>query len=147
MLTITIDSKDCQKSFYKLSKSDPARLVAKSIAQNLVQGMKSRVPVWKGNLMRSIQSRMTKDGYNIYMNFYGSFVERGHGPSPLNRYMVNWAFSKLGSNRAFAALATLATIGAKPHPFVQPSIDSTMSNFNNIAGTEIKSVLKESGFK
>ena len=150
---IKIDDKatPCLERFMK---KEVGKIIAKEVNKQLVEQMKSRVPYWKGNLMKSIQGYETKQGYNIHMNFYGPLLERGHFIPPVKiPYLWNWAFSKLGK-RAWFFLAHQMKWGHRVLPggyrgqlFIQPSIDYVLSNIDSTSINIINKALKESGFK
>lgn len=146
MISIEIHGdKELLAKMKKLERANPAKAICKEMAQFLVFNLKSRVPFWTGNLMKSIQSRMTIDGYNIQMESYAEGLEFGHGPVEVNPLIIAWAFEK--SRAPFKAIETLVTVGAKKHPFIQPSIDAVMKELEPTSMSVLNRTLKESGFR
>lgn len=125
----------------------PAKRICGVLARDIVKNMKSSAPFWLGNLQSSIQSRITRDGYNIHMASYGIWADTGTRPHwvPNNSALEVWAATK-GINW-FVLKWHISKKGTEAHPFVQPSIDKTMNNFYSFAGTTVKNTLKESGFR
>ena len=132
----------------RLMTSHLDRKVCKEIADELVSSMKTLVPFWHGFLQQSIRAKPVSDGYDIGMNFYGRFVEMGtaaHIVSDKNYLLKAWAGSK-GIN--WNILKTIiAKHGTKAHPFIQPSIDYVMANFDNMALRIVNKTIRESGFR
>lgn len=150
MIAIEIKgAEELMRKFDKMRMKQPAKRVCKEIARDLVMNMKSLVPFWHGSLMKSIQSRETKDGYNIHMLFYGKFLETGHRIPAETRIplLVGWARQKLIWPEMWLKKVEKFGWWVRPQPFIQPSIDQTITNFDNIASYSITSALKESGFK
>lgn len=128
------------------------KIISKEVAHQLVEQMKSMVPFWNWNLYNSIQSRPTKNGYNISMLFYGRFVETGHKIKSMNPLLTHWAFAKIANPTAFFRMIYYShrmgmDYQAKAHPFIQPSIDYVVSNLEPISVNIVNKTLKESGFK
>jgi len=133
----------------RFKRKNPADNVAKEIAQRLVEETKSTAPYWKGNLQKSIQSRQTKNGYNIWMNYYARGLEEGHtiqaGLQPL--MLKWWSREKFGLElgQAFMTRLLFHSFTAKAHPFIQPSIDKVMKDFDNISFQVLNKTKKEVG--
>lgn len=132
----------------KLRKIGLGRRVAKELAQRLVEETKSRAPYWRGDLMKSIQSRQTNVGYNITMLDYGAKLETGFQLTEVTPILKEWAFdteNKLETPQSF--LNVVATKGhyVQPRFFISGSINKIISDFDNIASFEVKNVIKEAG--
>ena len=162
LITVEVrGAKELIEKLRKLGAKKPALLVCKALTQQMVETMKSMSPYWRGNLQKSIQSRLTSEGYNIHMLAYGAEFETGHEISPVDQsiglphpeypLLTLWAISKLANWKAwltkvFSQGYTVPPGGAYHMPFIQPSIDATMRDFDRIAVTVLNKTLRESGF-
>lgn len=121
--------------------------IAKAIAEDIKTAAQGLVPVWHGNLQKSIKVVPHENGYSLEMNFYGRFVDRGtmaHAVSANNYLFRAWALSH---NVPWAAvMSSVAVHGTKAHPFIQRSIDYGVGRMDGTAITVLNKTLKESGF-
>jgi len=157
MATIFVDIsgvKDLERKLANYKKKNSAREICRENAQDLVQMMKSIVPYWHGNLMKSIQSRQTIDGYNIHMNFYGRFLEEGHmiPKGATHPFLRLWAMEKLGEglygNWAGRWLGIIKSRGWKvqAQPFIRPAVAAVTANLPYKSIKIVVKNLKECGF-
>ena len=149
---LEVDSKNATNAIDRFMNKNVGMVLGNEISQQLVEEMKSLVPVWHGNLKKSIQSVKTNNGYYIKMNFYSRFLEEGHKITIATPTLKNWAFTKpIPKPDAFLRMiywsnALHTPYYARPHEFIQPSIDKVMSGFDTTSIKVIRKTLKESGF-
>ena len=150
MLTIEIEGlKELNRKFNRLDKN-LGKTVVSEISKVLVQNLKSNSPFWHGELMRSIQSRPTKDGSNIHILDYGAQIETGFYINRLTPLLEQWSVDKLiRPNRFIGMIRWFEKIGksyySEPSPWIQPSIDQTMGEFDTIAKDSVNNAFKEAG--
>ena len=146
IISVTIKGrKELIRKLEKLKVKNPAKMVCKEFAQELVINMKSIAPYWTGALQKSIQSRMTRDGYNIHTIEYAGEVEYGHGPVQDTERI--WAWAEAKSTAPASAVATLMLKGAVPHPFVEPALRAVEGDFDRIAKATVNRAFKECGLR
>jgi HK97 gp10 family phage protein len=143
-------AKELIEKLKKLGIKNPAWLICKEATQEIVENMKARVPVWQGNLQKSIFAKPTKEGYEIEMNFYGRMVEEGHKISPsLARHplLQAWARERYGAEEGMEWIAKVSRVGATawPQPFIRPSVDEVTANLDNISISVLGKTIKEVG--
>jgi len=146
MVKVTGD-KELMEKFKRLGEKKPGMRICGELSKQIVQNMKALAPYWSGTLMKSIQSRPTKEGYNIHMVEYGEYIDRGTQPFWLPRYAPRfeaWASSK-GFNW-FALRKNVAIKGISAQPFIQPSVEGAMAVFDTTAMTVLNQTIRESGF-
>lgn len=154
-ISITVNTKNATNAIDKFISKNVGMRIAKEANRQLVENMKSLVPIWNSNLHDSIQGYQTKNGYVIRMNFYGRFVEKGHRITTVTPLLRNWAYTATEPLRDpegfLSAITFMNKLGmsykAKEHPFIQPSIDMLQANLDSTSINIVNKTLKESGFK
>jgi hypothetical protein len=142
--------KELNQKRKRLDEKKPGLRICGELAKQMVQNMKSLAPYWSGTLMKSIQSRQTKEGYNIHMVEYGRYIDRGVAPNRL--YLPAYAprFQLWTAAHGFnwsTMRRTVAMEGISAQPFIQPSVEGAMAVFDTTAVTVMNKTIKEAGFR
>lgn len=125
------------------------RMTTTVLARKLTRNLRMRVPVWMGTLKKSIKSRaIDENTIGVTMLDYWREVEFGHGPVEANEKIWAWAVTKIKSpSRIGKAILTLKTVGARPHPFVQPALASLIPETMPTFSSQIRTAIRNSGFR
>lgn len=132
----------------KKGVSKASKGIIREVSDTLADKMRSLVPYWHGSLQSSIMAIPKEDNQiEIQIYFYWKFVEQGHQVHSINPKLKGWIIQKVGQEYYGAVASRMIIGGAKPHPFVQPSIEYVKEHLGEIIEKNIQKNLSSYGFR